>query len=189
MVVPIYKESERDTVTAAVNDIVKTLSPSVRVRADLRDGLRPGFKFNEWEMKGVPLRLEVGPRDLAAGQVTVARRVAHEGVAAKQTVALASLAEAIPPLLEEIQRDLYDVASRRLHDNIRPVDGYEQFKQVLEEKGGFLLAYWCGSAACEAQVKEETKATIRCIPLEATPPGPCLLCGSQGRHAYFARAY
>src|SRR5678815_1541740 len=107
MVVPIYKETERDAVVGAMNDIIATLKPLVRIKGDARDGLRPGFKFNEWEMKGVPLRLEVGPRDLAAGQVVAARRVTREGVPAKQTVPIASLATVVPALLEEIQKDLY----------------------------------------------------------------------------------
>ena len=191
VVVPIYKENERETVVAAMNDIIKTLSPVVRIKGDARDGMRPGFKFNEWEMKGVPLRLEVGPRDLAAGQVTLARRVARDGVPAKQTMPIASLEAALPPLLEEIQKDLYDASSRRLKDNIRPVESYDQFKQVLEKEGGFLEAHWCGTAACEARVKEETKATIRCIPMGSSPAsGKCMVCGELSpKRVYFARAY
>jgi prolyl-tRNA synthetase len=190
MVVPIYKETERDAVVGAMNDIIATLKPLVRIKGDARDGLRPGFKFNEWEMKGVPLRLEVGPRDLAAGQVVAARRVTREGVPAKQTVPIASLATVVPALLEEIQKDLYDASLKRLQDNIRPVETYDQFKSVLEEKGGFLLAHWCGTPACEAKVKEETKATIRCIPLDRPEAGRCFVCGgSSNRPAYFARAY
>jgi prolyl-tRNA synthetase len=190
MVVPIYKETERDAVVGAMNDIISTLRPLVRIKGDARDGMRPGFKFNEWEMKGVPLRLEVGPRDLAAGQVVAARRVAREGIPAKQTVPIASLATVVPALLEEIQKDLYDASLKRLQDNIRPVETYDQFKSLLEEKGGFLLAHWCGTPACEAKVKEETKATIRCIPLDRSDTGRCFVCGAgSNRPAYFARAY
>ena len=194
IVVPIYKESERAGVLAAVEAIVSALAPCTRVRADARDGFRPGYKFNEWEMKGVPLRLELGPRDLAAGQVTAVPRIPGvKGALAKRALPIASLAEAIPALLEEIQKELYDVSRGRLRDNIRDVDGYEEFRSVLEEKGGFLRAHWCGEAACEARVKEETKATIRCIPLsqeERGEPGRCLICGKASPcRVYFARAY
>ncbi|HKY32555.1 MAG TPA: proline--tRNA ligase [Candidatus Polarisedimenticolia bacterium] len=192
VVVPIFKESERETVVRAMDDIVRSLSPEIRVKGDARDGVRPGFKFNEWEMKGVPLRLEVGPRDLAAGQVTAARRVSAPGAApAKTTLPIAGLRESVPALLEEIQRSLYDQAADRLRRNIRPVDTYDEFKQILDEIGGFLQAHWCGRAACEARIKDETKATIRCIPLDPAPePGRCLLCGEAStRRAYFARAY
>jgi prolyl-tRNA synthetase len=190
VVVPIFKESERGPVVAAMEEIVRTLQPVARVRGDARDGVRPGFKFNEWEMKGVPLRLELGPRDLAAGQVVAARRVAAEGQA-KTTLPIASLRQAVPALLEEIQRDLYDRALERLRQNTRPVDSYEEFQRLLKDQGGFLLAHWCGDGACEARIKEETKATIRCIPLEGNDePGQCLLCGkASGRRVYFAQAY
>ncbi|HEY3176898.1 MAG TPA: proline--tRNA ligase [Candidatus Polarisedimenticolia bacterium] len=193
IVVPIYKENEREQVVAAMNRIVAILSPHVRVKGDARDGMRPGFKFNEWEMKGVPLRLEVGPRDLAAGQVTVARRAVREGTAAKQSVSIDSLADVVPGLLEEIQKDLYDQALKRRDANTHTLDSYDEFKKVIEEKGGFLLAHWCGGVECEARVKEETKATIRCIPLQgdlAAVPGVCLVCGGPSpRRVYFARAY
>jgi len=187
VVVPIFKESEREQVVAAAARIVQDLSPAVRIQADTRDGVRPGYKFNEWEMKGVPLRLEVGPRDIQSGQATVARRTGG----AKTPVALSSLATAVPLMLEEIQKELYGAASKRLSGNTRPVDSYDDFKSLVEEKGGFLLAHWCLGAACEAQVKEETKATIRCIPLDgAAEAGACLVCGgSSTRRVYFARAY
>ncbi len=189
VVVPIYKEDERASIVAAMEGIVRDLSAAARVKGDARDGLRPGFKFNEWEMKGTPLRLELGPRDLAAGQVTAARRTGGP----RTPLPIGSLASTVPAMLEEIQKELYDRAERRLQENIRPVDSYEEFKARIEDPGGFLLAHWCGSAACEATVKEETKATIRCIPLEGTPGaerGACMLCGgASSRRVYFARAY
>ncbi len=187
VVVPIFKESEREQVVAAAARIVHDLSPAVRIQADTRDGVRPGYKFNEWEMKGVPLRLELGPRDIQSGQVMAARRTGG----GKTPVVLSSLATAVPLMLEEIQKELYDVASQRLSDNTRPVDNYDDFKSLVEEKGGFLLAHWCLGATCEARVKEETKATIRCIPLDgAAEAGACLVCGgSSTRRVYFARAY
>ncbi len=189
VIVPIYKEAERDHVLTAAEGIRKDLASRVRVKVDARDGLRPGFKFNEWEMKGVPLRLELGPRDLAAGQVMAARRTGG----GKVPMPLDTLASALPAALDEIQRELYDVAEKRLRENTRPADDYEQFVSILDERGGFLLAPWCGDASCEARVKEETKATIRCIPLEAATKeeaSPCLICaGKPARRVYFARAY
>jgi len=192
IVVPIFKEKDKEQVLGAVDGILARLAGVVRIQADSRDGLRPGFKFNEWEMKGVPLRIEVGPRDLAAGQVTVARRIPPlDGGAAKQAVPVESLAQVLPDMLAGLQQDLYDVALRRREENTRAVDTYEDFRTTLEDKGGFLRAHWCGEAACEAQVKEETKATIRLVPLdEPAEPGACLICGgSSPRRVYFARAY
>jgi prolyl-tRNA synthetase len=194
MIVPIYKEAERQRVLEGTRGIMERLKGVCRVREDARDGLRPGFKFNEWEMKGVPLRLEVGPRDLEAGQVTAAPRIGKEtapGKREKQTLPIAALHESVPALLEQIQRNLYDAASKRLEENTRRVESYTEFKALIEDPGGFLVAHWCGSAACEAKVKEETKATIRCIPLSAPEePGACLICGGQsGKRAWFARAY
>ena len=164
------------------------------MKGDRRDGMRPGSKFYEWELKGVPVRLELGPRDLAAGQVVAARRMTPEGKQAKQPLRIDSLASTIPALLEEIQADLYDAARARLAANTRPVNSYEEFKSVLDAQGGFLQAHWCGSPECEARIKEETKATIRCIPLVSPPEmsdtGACLICGGvSSRRVYFARAY
>ena len=193
IVVPIYKEAERERVLEGTRKIVEQLKGVCRVREDARDGLRPGFKFNEWEMKGIPLRLEVGPRDLEAGQVTAAPRVGPEvaGRREKKTLPIASLAESVPALLEQIQRNLYDSARKRLEENTRHVDSYDEFKKLIEDPGGFLVSHWCGNPKCEAQVKEETKATIRCIPLSAPEEsGACLICGgSSRRRVYFARAY
>ncbi len=193
VIVPIYKESERETVLAAARDLQASLSPVARVKIDSRDGVRPGFKFNEWEMKGVPLRIELGPRDLAAGQAVAAPRVplADDQASSKRTIPLASLREAVPAMLEEIQKRLYDVARDRLDRNTRPVDSYEEFKTVIERQGGFLMAHWCGGAECEARIKEETKATIRCIPMDGeAESGSCLVCGAaSARRVAFARAY
>jgi len=193
IVVPIYKEAERERVLEGTRSIVERLKGVCRIREDARDGLRPGFKFNEWEMKGVPLRLEVGPRDLDAGQVTAAPRVGPEteGRREKRTLPIASLHESVPQMLEQIQRDLYDTARKRLEENTRRVDSYDAFKTLIEDPGGFLLAHWCGNPACEARVKEETKATIRCIALQAPEEtGACLICGGASRRrAHFARAY
>jgi len=193
VIVPIFKESEREAVLAAARDLAAALGPVARVKVDARDGIRPGFKFNEWEMKGVPLRIELGPRDLAAGQAVAAPRIplSDDQASAKRTLPLASLPGAVPGLLDEIQKRLYAVAQERLERNTRPVESYEEFRTTIESKGGFLMAHWCGGAACEAQIKEETKATIRCIPMdEEVAAGSCLICGgASDRRVAFARAY
>ncbi len=187
-IVPIFKGDEKIRIVEAAAGIKKTLQASgIRVKLDDRDGLRPGFKFAEWELKGVPLRLELGPRDLDAGQVTAVKRHNRE----KKPLPIPSLDRAVPPLLEEIQKDLFDAALARRDAATFIVDGYDEFKRVLESTGGFLRAHWCGSPECETKVKAETKATIRCIPLEAsTENGACIACGNAStRRVHFARAY
>jgi prolyl-tRNA synthetase len=153
---------------------------------DDRDGVRPGFKFAEWELKGVPLRLELGPRDLDAGQVTAVKRHSRE----KKSLPIPSLDGAVPPLLDEIQGDLLAEALKRREAATFLVDDYGEFQKMIESPGGFLRCHWCGSPGCEAKVKDETKATIRCIPLDAGEKGSCLVCGKDSpRRVHFARAY
>jgi prolyl-tRNA synthetase len=174
VIVPIAKgDAERATVADAVRRVRAAL-PDVRVKVDDRENLRPGFKYNEWELKGVPLRIELGPRDVAAGQLVIARRDTGE----KETIPEAGAAARIAALLEQIQRALYeDVRAFRDAHTFTPRD-YEEFKALLDEPGGFLQGNWCGDAGCEAAVKAETKATIRFLPLEPEPiDGECLACG------------
>ena len=188
VIIPIPGRSEDDdqAVREAVERLRAELSPRLRVEADWSDN-RPGWKFNEWELRGVPVRLEVGPRDVKQGQVRVVRRDTRD----KQDVALDALAETLAMLLDDIQASLFQRALDFRQANTHTVDDYEAFKRQLEAQPGFLRARWCGSAECEARVKDETGATIRCLPLdEPDDPGPCLLCGRQGpRRALFARAY
>ncbi len=189
VIVPIYKGEEE---AAALVDDVRAMERALRaagvaVKADLRDNLRPGAKFFEWEKKGVPLRVEYGARDKAAGTVVLKRR--DDG--SKETVAVDALATLVPPLLERIQRELLERARARRDANTFGVDAYDEFKERIEA-GGFFRMRWCGDAACEARVKEETKATLRCIPHEGeADPGPCVVCGrpAGGVRPLFARAY
>jgi prolyl-tRNA synthetase len=191
IIVPIYKGEEKARVVAAAEEIRRGLEArGVRVKIDVREGVRPGFKFNEWELKGVPLRLELGPKDLDAGQVMAVKRHNRE----KKALPLSSVAESVPPFLDEVQRDLYQAAFKRREAGTHVVDGYDQFKAMIESPGGFLRCHWCGSPDCEATVKKETKATIRCIPLEdadrVAEKGHCLVCGKDSsRRVHFARAY
>lgn len=187
--VPIFKnDAEQAQVEAALDEALATLTGAgVRARADWSDQ-RSGWKRNEWEMKGVPLRLEIGPRDLANGVVTLARRDTR----AKEQTPAGELATRVPQLLEAIQADLLARARRLLEENTRPVDDYATFRELIAGNRGFALVRWCGDEACETAIKEETKATSRCLPLAGQDdPGPCLYCGQDatGPRWVFARAY
>jgi prolyl-tRNA synthetase len=187
VIVPIYRsDEERGRVLEAASRIAADL-PTVRVKLDDREGLRPGFKFNEWELKGVPLRIELGPRDLEQDQATVARR----DILDKATQPLGSLAERIRALLEEIQVSLHSEAWAFTEEHtIHPSD-YAQMRGFLEASGGFAVAGWCGRRECETRVKDDTKATIRYLPLDPVPvDGPCVVCGEPSTdEAAWARAY
>jgi len=187
VIVPIWKsDEERAAVLGAVQQVQAAL-PGIRIRLDDRDGLTPGFKFNDWEMRGVPLRVEIGPRDVAAGQVLVARRdrVGEK----KQPLPLAGLAERLPALLDEIQRDLFDRAVRFRTERTFYPTTYAELGEAVER--GFAWAWWCGSRACEDKIKGDTKATSRNIPLQQPGgTGRCIVCGEQAaEQAVFARAY
>ncbi len=187
VIVPIWrKDAEKEAITAAIADLRGRLtSAGVRVRVDDRDDVSPGFKFNDWEMRGVPLRVEIGPRDLAAGQVTLARRDTGE----KFPVPMADLAARVPGLLKDIQASLLRRATEFRDANTHEVSTWGELVEVVAD--GFARAWWCGSAECEAKIKEETRATTRCIPFEQPGgTGKCVVCGAEAREqAIFARAY
>jgi prolyl-tRNA synthetase len=188
VIVPIWKtDEEKARISEAARLAVEELKGAFRVRADLRDEVSPGWKFNEWELKGVPLRLEIGPRDLEKGQFTAVRRMDR----AKSPVPLTGLASRVADMLERIQADMLEKGRAFLRTNTRDAGTYEAFKSAIEEVGGFFRAHWCGSPECEARIKDETKATIRCIPLEGNrEEGTCLVCGRRSeRWVYLARAY
>jgi prolyl-tRNA synthetase len=159
----------------------------IRVHLDDRDYQQPGFKYADWEMRGVPLRLEIGPRDVDKDQGVVVRRDTRE----KAFMPLAGLAPQLRALLDQIQADLLARARRFLAENTRRVTTYDEFKAVMADKRGFLLAPWCRDASCEARIKEETRATVRVIPLEGqATAGACVRCGqSSSGEVYFAQAY
>jgi len=189
VLVPIAPKKAQEEVLAKARELYSELKAAgVRIEMDDREEYSPGWKFNEWEMKGVPLRLEIGPRDLQAGVAVLARRDTGE----KETVALEELMERIPALLEEIQKNMFAKAKQFQEENTHRTDDYEEFKQIIAEKRGFVISSWCGSDDCELAIKEETKATIRNIPfhLQNEKPGNCLNCGSPGKYlVYFARSY
>ena len=189
IVVPIWRtEAEQRTVETAVERVVSRLTAAgVRIKVDWREEKTAGFKFNEWELKGVPIRLEIGPRDVAAERVTLARRDTRE----KTGVALDGLVGAVERGLVEIQDGLLDRARRMLAERTETVETSVELAERVEGNAGFSLAHWCGGAACEARVKRETKATIRCVPMERVDErGSCVVCGGESeRRVVVGRAY
>jgi prolyl-tRNA synthetase len=189
VMVPIYKsDEERQRVVACFRELQEKLEQlGVRVKIDDRDTHRPGFKFAEYELKGVPVRLAMGMRDLEAGVVEVARRDTKE----KEQLQMVDLASKLVHLLEQIQHSLYEKALAFRNDMITRVDSWQEFQEVLESKGGFLLAHWDGTTETELAIKEATKATIRCIPLEGEEEiGVCVFSGKpSSRRVMFAKAY
>jgi prolyl-tRNA synthetase len=196
VVTPIWKTDEQRAVVLETAERVANIlrQDGVRVHVDARDNLSPGAKYYEWERKGVPLRVEIGPRDVAKHQLVLARRVVPEGGERKEFLDDAVALAVIPDRLREFQDWLLQSARKRQEDNTYRVEEYEAFKTMVADKGGFFFAGWCGEVACEERVKEETRATIRVLPDEAfrSDPAPtnCLVCGSAARHeAVWARAY
>ena len=189
VMVPIPRGNWRETVLPKAQAIRDELvDRGIRVFLDDRDSQTPGWKFNEWEMRGVPLRLEIGPKDLEKSQVVLARRDTR----AKAFVPMDGLAARVEEMLAAIQRALYERALAYREEHTSAADTYDEFKAVMEGRPGFVIAPWCGSAACEAAIKAETQATIRNIPFSSAPAGgkKCLKCGSDARaHAWFAKAY
>jgi prolyl-tRNA synthetase len=190
VIVPIFKnDDEKATVMDAARKISAELgAAAIRVKIDERDGLTPGFKFNDWEMRGVPLRLEIGPKDLNKGTVVLARRdkPAKEG---KSSMSQNGLAGIVTETLVAIQASLYDRALAFRNANTLDPKDYSQFKVAVEK--GFAFSYWCGSSKCEEKIKEETKATTRCIPLEQPgETGICIYCGQPAQEkTIFSKAY
>jgi prolyl-tRNA synthetase len=194
VVVPIWRKAdEGEKVLAAARAIFESLEQAgIRAKLDTREGLTPGFKFNDWEMRGVPVRIEIGPRDVASGEAVLARRD-RLGPDGKSKASIDSIADRVKTLLDEIQRNLYDQAKASMTANTRQFDDYAAFKKQMEGEGGggFADIYWCGNPACEIKIREETKATCRAIPLDQTNvAGKCLVCGeSSSERAYFAKSY
>jgi prolyl-tRNA synthetase len=188
--VPIFREEDRTDVLEAAAAIADELrAAGVRVRVDDRREYRPGFKFNEWELKGVPLRIEIGGRDLAAGAVTVARRDTGE----KKQIPLPHVAVAITEMLSYVQASLFDSArDERERRTLRDPSGYDEMVEYLRDAAGFVAARWCGRGECEVRVKDDSSATIRCLPLDhrSAQSGACVCCGrSAATAAVWAQAY
>jgi prolyl-tRNA synthetase len=190
VVVPIFREEDRVAVLGAVDSVVDSLrGAGVRVRVDDRPEHRPGFKFNEWELKGVPVRIEIGGRDLARDSVTVFRRDSGE----KSQVAVGRVSGVVVELLDEIQASLFASAlAQRERLTLRDPSSYAALIEHLRSAGGFVEAGWCGRPECEARVKDDSSATIRCLPLDwdRTEVGACVCCGRTAvAGAVWAQAY
>jgi prolyl-tRNA synthetase len=189
VIVPIYRNDEQ---LAAASEVAYALtkalrSKGIRVKFDNRDTHKPGWKFNEYELKGVPVRVAIGPKDVENGTVEIARR----DTLTKELVKMEAATETIVGLMEEIQKNLYTKAANFRTEKTTSVDTYDEFKEVLEGKGGFISAHWDGTTETEDRIKKETKATIRCIPIDGdTTPGNCMVTGKPSlRRVLFAKAY
>ena len=186
--VAIKEDEQKAMIDGKVKEISNDLKAmGIRVKYDDNDNARPGWKFAEYEMKGVPVRLAIGARDLEKNVVEVARRDTKE----KRVVPLEGIAQYVESLLAEIQTGMFDKAKAYQQEHITPADSWEEFEKLLEGKGGFIAAHWDGTAETEEAIKEKTKATIRCIPLEnKQEEGKCILTGKpSNERVLFARAY
>jgi prolyl-tRNA synthetase len=188
VIIPIWRnDEEKRGVLEAATRVEKELREKIRVKLDAREQYSPGWKFNEWELKGAPIRIEIGPKDVAKNQVVIVRRDLRK----KDFTPQAGLADKVYGLLDEIQANLLATSKKFAEEHSFTVDSYDEFKKMMEAESGFLSSHWCGAGACEAKIKEETKATARIIPLDRPKEeGRCVACGqpSQGR-VIFAKAY
>ena len=189
VIVPIYRSDEElDQISAIAKELAAQLKlKNISVKYDDRDTLRPGFKFAEYEMKGVPVRLAIGGRDLENDTIEIARRDTKE----KQTISRDGLVPHIETLLVDIQNTIYQKALRFREENTREANSYQEFKELLDTKAGFISAHWDGTPETEKRIKDETKATIRCIPLNnKLENGFCMITGNPStQRVLFARAY
>lgn len=187
VIVPILTKKAREEVMQKTGELKDELKGLARLHVDDRDGYSAGWKFNEWEMKGVPLRLELGPKDLEKEQVMAVRRDNGE----KEEIPLSRITQRVPELLEEIQSELLEKSRLFMEENTCYMEDYEEFKKHIEEKRGYVQTPWCGSGECEEGIKDDTRATIRCIyNWEIGEDKRCLYCGKEAScEVYLARAY
>ena len=188
VIVPIFKgKNQLEEISIVAKKIKDELeSKNVRVQFDNRENLKPGFKFAEHEMKGIPIRIAIGPKDIEKDQLELARRDTEEKIFIKQSFVL----NEVEKILKEIHINLFERAKKFLKENITEVDNYEDFKNTINQKGGFVYAYWDGTNETEEKIKKETKATIRCIPYSSSSKGKCVLTGKESsQKVYFAKSY
>lgn len=185
VLIPIFKDENKDEILKFTSKIYEELSNGIEgVETDVRDFVSPGFKFNEWEKKGVPIRIEIGQRDMDANQVTLVRRDTNE----KRAVTVKELSTKCTDLLVEIQTALFKRSSDIIKKGTNSTDSYKEFKELINGRKGFVKAFWCGNVECEDNIKYETKATTRCFSREGD--GECIYCGKKSREEWiFARSY
>jgi prolyl-tRNA synthetase len=190
VIVPIFKnDNEKIKVMAVADRLFKDLKEAgIRVKMDDRDNVNPGFKFNDWEMRGVPLRIEIGPKDVEKKSVALARRD-KPGKEGKSFVSQENLSATINEMLSKIQTSLLERATEFRDSHIHDPRDFAELSSVVQE--GWAFSWWCESKDCETRVKEETKASTRCIPVDQEPgEGKCIVCGQPAKHkVYFARSY
>jgi prolyl-tRNA synthetase len=190
VIVPILKTDQdaSEVMQATVKIKQELLDAGIRVKVDDRTEVTPGYKFNDWEMRGVPLRIEIGPKDIQQGTIMTARRD-KPGRDGKASISQVQIAEAVRLLLEDIQRSLLERATSFRNSHIVEPKDYDELTQAVQAGWGYV--YWCESEACEQRLKEETKATTRCIPLDPPDgPGTCVICGKPAEHkVYIAKSY
>ena len=188
VIIPIYySDDEKENVVQKANQIKDSLSKiNLRVHLDDREQLTPGFKFNDWEMKGIPIRIEIGPKDIAKNQVVLVRR--HNQV--KTSIEMDSSSEKISSELKNIQKEMFDAAKKILEERVVRVSEYQQFKEELEN-GKMIDCSWCGNQTCEDKIKEETSADLRVIPFDNTKKSEtCIYCKNSGTtNVLFAKGY
>jgi len=187
VVVPILFEDSKKKVLDASRKIAEKLSKDIVVHFDDRENYSAGWKFNEWELVGVPLRIEIGPKDVEKKQAVVVRRDTGK----KTFVKISELNKFASDELEKMQKDMLSSARKFLKDNTHEVKSYTEFKKVMDSSRGFIIAQWCGSEDCEIRIQEETTATVRCIPFnKGNGSGKCVLCAKKSQYrAYFAKSY
>jgi prolyl-tRNA synthetase len=184
--IPPKKDDWSEAILPKAREVAAMLrGAGVRVHMDERDQFQPGYKYADWEMRGVPVRLEIGPKDVEKSQCVLVRRDTR----AKESVPLAGTAARLGEILDTLQTDLLERARAFVAANTTRVRSYDEFKQVMADKRGFIVAGWNGDAAVEARIKDETKATIRVIPMGDPVEAPCVVTGQKGREVVFAQAY
>ncbi|MFH1424796.1 MAG: proline--tRNA ligase [archaeon] len=185
VIVPIVFDKEKEKILKKASELKESLK-NIRVQLDDRDTYKPGWKFHHWELKGVPVRIEIGPKDLEKKQVVLVRRDTGEKIFVKET----ELNKKLPELLETIQKDLYKKAAKFMKESIRDAKDFKEFSKIIEKQRGFVKMNWCGELKCEQEIKDKTTATVRIIAEKEKAAGKCPHCGKEAKHvAYFAKSY
>ncbi len=188
VIIPIAAANWQETVLPAAQRLLHDLLTSgFRAKLDDRDAYTPGWKYSDWEMRGVPVRIEIGPKDIAKNQVVLVRRDNRQ----KEFVPMEEVATRLRATLDSLQQDLYNRAKKHLETHTFEIDSYAELVKAMEESRGFAVSPWCGSEECETKVKEKTSATVRVIPAsQPVEKKPCVVCGKPGKyHVYFAKSY